>query len=355
MPATAVNPLKRPRQDPVSCQFCRSKKLKCDRQHPCSNCTARGLSCDGLVVQAPRLAEPPEDPGELSVLARLKRLEEIVLGRDSTSSSHAQSTIASTDAQSKTTTSPPTPLLVCTPPSSDYHEAVQSLLETCTQNSRLGSTRGLEIRIMSAHQVSVDHEKLFHLQSASRHLSLPPKTEAIILFNHYFEAVDLLQHVVHFPTLQVTLHDVYAKLECGLPVLPSDVTVLLAIFASSAELCTYFPARARDFLSPSDAHKVSLFWMNSALEVLDYTRRTATSQLGDIQASIILGFLMFHIEGLSLRSRALAALAMTLARDLELHKVDAPDKLKFSTSKHQNVLEREIKRRVWWHVVATDW
>lgn len=33
------------RQDPVSCQFCRTKKLKCDRQVPCSNCRARKLTC----------------------------------------------------------------------------------------------------------------------------------------------------------------------------------------------------------------------------------------------------------------------------------------------------------------------
>jgi hypothetical protein len=35
----------RRRQECVSCQFCRSKKLKCDRQFPCSNCRARRLIC----------------------------------------------------------------------------------------------------------------------------------------------------------------------------------------------------------------------------------------------------------------------------------------------------------------------
>jgi Fungal Zn(2)-Cys(6) binuclear cluster domain len=33
------------RQDPVSCEFCRRKKLKCDRVDPCSNCRARKLVC----------------------------------------------------------------------------------------------------------------------------------------------------------------------------------------------------------------------------------------------------------------------------------------------------------------------
>ena len=33
------------RQEPVSCFWCRKKKLKCDRCHPCSNCRARKLAC----------------------------------------------------------------------------------------------------------------------------------------------------------------------------------------------------------------------------------------------------------------------------------------------------------------------
>jgi hypothetical protein len=33
------------RQEPVSCYWCRKKKLKCDRCHPCSNCRARKLAC----------------------------------------------------------------------------------------------------------------------------------------------------------------------------------------------------------------------------------------------------------------------------------------------------------------------
>jgi hypothetical protein len=37
------------RQDPVSCQFCRKKKLKCDRGNPCSNCRARALTCSSAL------------------------------------------------------------------------------------------------------------------------------------------------------------------------------------------------------------------------------------------------------------------------------------------------------------------
>jgi hypothetical protein len=37
------------RQQPVSCEFCRHKKLKCSRGSPCSNCVSRRLRCVPLV------------------------------------------------------------------------------------------------------------------------------------------------------------------------------------------------------------------------------------------------------------------------------------------------------------------
>jgi hypothetical protein len=39
------SPKKHPRQDPVSCQNCRKRKLKCDRKRPCSGCSTRKLEC----------------------------------------------------------------------------------------------------------------------------------------------------------------------------------------------------------------------------------------------------------------------------------------------------------------------
>ncbi|KAH8688654.1 hypothetical protein BGW36DRAFT_392431 [Talaromyces proteolyticus] len=32
-------------QQPASCEFCRSKKIRCDKKRPCSNCTTRQLAC----------------------------------------------------------------------------------------------------------------------------------------------------------------------------------------------------------------------------------------------------------------------------------------------------------------------
>jgi hypothetical protein len=67
----------------VSCHFCRSRKLRCCRQFPCFNCTSRGISCQLYSSHAPGKSRP-ETPDSQSdeTLARLRRLEDLVLGKN---------------------------------------------------------------------------------------------------------------------------------------------------------------------------------------------------------------------------------------------------------------------------------
>jgi hypothetical protein len=64
----------RRRQPQTSCDFCRHKKLKCDRKRPCSNCAARGQECHG----GPVVAQGPLVSGSGDILERLHRLEQAV-------------------------------------------------------------------------------------------------------------------------------------------------------------------------------------------------------------------------------------------------------------------------------------
>jgi hypothetical protein len=82
-----------PRNRPVSCYFCRSRKLRCSRQAPCSNCLSRGISCTLQSFAAPNPSErshitsstqaparPTSDSASNSeLLARVRLLEEVVL------------------------------------------------------------------------------------------------------------------------------------------------------------------------------------------------------------------------------------------------------------------------------------
>ena len=67
------------RPDPVSCQLCRSKKLKCNRVQPCSNCSARGVTCSFLVPPQKPVESTSVRDNDAGLLERIKRLESIML------------------------------------------------------------------------------------------------------------------------------------------------------------------------------------------------------------------------------------------------------------------------------------
>lgn len=96
------------RQRPVSCHFCRTRKLRCSRQFPCSNCTARGLNCQPNTSQAfpvesrsSKEDEPTDSNSEL--LARLQRLEEIVMNQSGQGPT-AVTAVSYTSAQTRSNT-----------------------------------------------------------------------------------------------------------------------------------------------------------------------------------------------------------------------------------------------------------
>lgn len=96
------------RHRPVSCHFCRSRKLRCSRQLPCSNCTTRGLNCQLYGPQESSISSTSSKrdcPSDLNseIFARLSRLEEIVT-RTTTqprSSIPATSSLQQTPSQSR--------------------------------------------------------------------------------------------------------------------------------------------------------------------------------------------------------------------------------------------------------------
>jgi len=87
----------RPRQRPVSCQFCRTRKLRCSRVAPCTNCVSRGIKCELEIPSRNSPVAPSASDAEL--LERIRKLEALLesqksvrneLGTDGPESSNTQ-------------------------------------------------------------------------------------------------------------------------------------------------------------------------------------------------------------------------------------------------------------------------
>ena len=77
------------RPDPVSCQSCRLKKLKCSRAQPCSNCATRDIPCNFLVPPRKQIDTTSTAQSISIILDRLERLESIVLKQTISTHHHA--------------------------------------------------------------------------------------------------------------------------------------------------------------------------------------------------------------------------------------------------------------------------
>lgn len=103
------------RQEPVSCESCRRKKLKCSREHPCSNCTDRGVAC--VFSGRPPIARPsPPAVDSLADLirenavirSRLNRLEELLVNQSPDGRAERPTKVRRLDSHDETVLTPST-------------------------------------------------------------------------------------------------------------------------------------------------------------------------------------------------------------------------------------------------------
>ena len=359
----------RPRQDPVSCQLCRTKKLKCNREQPCQNCLTRGVTCERQTRLPPNRGQhTPIVSENASILARLQRLEDLVLGSNGIESppSASQQQRSQSVAPSQTSER------------EEAHRADAKWLESVglREHSLVwvslvpcvitliindsyqlsGLSGGIIFRIGPIQQKLNSTSTLDQNSDGTivRCIWLPLQTEAILLFENYAKHVDYIYRVLHLPTVRVLLDKLYLRLAQGYEVDLGHVSLLLSIFANSAYFWTPNNCDNHLFTNVQNATQGALLWSKAALDVMDHSSRTLFGGIEDMQARIILGLLIYNFEGFSTVARSLYSSAFTIARSLYLHRTDCGNNREGS-KRSRDTIETEIKRRVWWHLTSTDW
>lgn len=183
---------------------------------------------------------------------------------------------------------------------------------------------------------------------------LPTKAEALSLLKYYMDNVHYLHPVVDALAVRRMVEAVYTY-----PVRvyreAAHIALLLSIFATTGYL---WSSRENDellvFSTTKVANLASSAWSDAALDVADYSRRTSSGSIENIQASIIIEYLIYNNNGFSATCRVLHSNTITMARDLSLHRIDIPHR-RHKTNSKADMAEDETKRRIWWYVASTDW
>ncbi|KAF9884825.1 hypothetical protein FE257_001241 [Aspergillus nanangensis] len=338
------------RQRPVACTFCRTRKLRCNRVFPCSSCTSRGLRCQqGFSITSPDNNNDSPSAQNTAILERLARLEDIVLN-----------TTDAAKIKPGDQTRPPAAITNTVEPELDT--AIDRLEAQCITGSGVRSPLSEDIfgeayplRELVQRQTFVlrpDITQSSDLQPY-RCVLLPEKHETASLLEIYFHSTTYMFHVIHIPSVQKIVDGIYKSLCSSNPYDCRHVALLLSILASTAYMWSPRDIPRGLFTTIDEAHKQAVSWTKSALDLIEHSCRTSNTSLELLQASIITSFLIFNLDGLSSKWRCLFSSTITLAREMSLHQIDKPSSRKVSGE--LSVIEKEVGRRIWWHVTATDW
>ncbi|KFX96687.1 hypothetical protein O988_05207 [Pseudogymnoascus sp. VKM F-3808] len=182
---------------------------------------------------------------------------------------------------------------------------------------------------------------------------LPLYEEAKSLVQKYLSDITYIHHVVHLPTVGAVIDEVYEDLSKEISPKLGHIALLLSIVASVT-----YSWSSRDsnqvFSAVSDADRQSPSWIKAALDVLEYSQRTTSGAIEDIQAIIIVSFVVSNLEGVSPRYRNLISTAITLGREILLHRIDHSSNFGLPVISPASSVRAEVGRRVWWYLTATD-
>jgi hypothetical protein len=327
-------PRKHPRQDPVSCQTCRKRKLKCDRNRPCSGCSARSMECvygsEAIATPAtirsptrerivnPRTpSEPPAVPGPTQdhdaneSLRTTDWLETIVMGHWVP---NAVPTALRTEGKFGTASQHPSNV------SGSYHDP----------------PRG-------EHAITRQSPASIHLPSY-----LPPEVEALSLFRYYCDHLDFHYHAIIPSRVEQQIRDIYEQHSRQET---SDLNHIALLFSIMASALHY--KLLEESSSSISRSQAAVFLSGSALIQSNYV---AYPTMEGLQATMIIGH---NLSSTGLHSAVsslfVPRLSINQAIHMSLHLVDCPPLVDERQSQHTDRACLELKRRLWWSLVSNDW
>lgn len=336
-------PKRQSRQDPVSCESCRKKKLKCDRQLPCSSCSARGLACSyeprvtiPFVKPRVRTTRPSPNNNVVSLPPQTSQ--------DSTSRDQAvNEPLITAEWLENIVMGHRVPIAL--PPTLREEPSQQRHIDNCLQSQRHnGISSTLLAFIYNGHLASREKSSTIHLPSY-----LPPKTETISLFRYYCDFLDYLYHLIIPARVERFIEDIYENLSRNEPIDLNHIALIFGIISTS----TFFQLSIESSEYVEVCSQELSFLTGAALI---QSNQIAYPTVEGLQAAMVLGH---HLPRMSLNPSVSALFVhgtlVSQAKSLGLHLLDSPRVMEERRITGFDKVDVELKRRLWWDLVSYEW
>lgn len=194
------------------------------------------------------------------------------------------------------------------------------------------------------HIISRESPNLVHLSSY-----LPPLGEALCMFQWYCAHLDFQYHVILPSQTQQQIRGIYDSISSQQPINLSHTALLFSIIAS----VLYYKLQGEPSEYAEICSQAAAFLTGAALTQSNYI---AYPTLEGLQATMVIGH---NLSNTTLPSAVSSffvhRLYVNQAINMKLHLLDCPRARNDHTSDGTEKALLELKRRVWWDLVAYDW
>ncbi|KAH7310202.1 hypothetical protein BKA65DRAFT_575639 [Rhexocercosporidium sp. MPI-PUGE-AT-0058] len=333
-----------------SCLICHQRKIRCDKKSPCGNCTrAAVLCCFPKAEQPVRRTQKTTISDVSSRLDRLERTIQALVkespGKDdavSIPSRNAKDFNISPVEEEILERAPSEEKLIHGDNSSKYLN--ESLLSCIMEEEKeIHSLISLQVdeksQLEAPHSIELEPLLSNFYRPETGKSDHPTRSCAIQLWQAFVTNVDPMTKIIHVPTTQAT---VYSGIKIGNDADANTSTLLFAIyFAATASLSHHslLTILGKDKRTALNHFKRGLEQSLAASRFLE-TPNLMTLQAMTLYIRSVRGFVrsrsLWSLNGLVVRS----------AQSIGLHR----DGKKFGLPP----FECEIRRRLWWNIVAND-
>ncbi|KAH8588798.1 hypothetical protein B0O99DRAFT_677143 [Bisporella sp. PMI_857] len=351
------------RQDPVSCQFCRKKKLKCDRGAPCSNCVTRKLICSSSLLNPTHTFNSATQPRSeldlpgiydnhvtVDLLSRVERLEALLTSKNRAEqdqpSKNSPIVAASIKPQNSelplTHRSPDEVELANTVTwlENDVVSSEQQISTTTTKNTDIAEDfRSFVTSIATPFSTApIDQTRL---------KILPSRKQGHALLDYFLREISWQYHIIHAPTVREHLDAIYDSIENEKPLNYGILTLICTIFTLSA----YFSPN-----TGAEHNITAIAWGRLAQDALSVSDCISKPSIETLQSIILIGVhIIPNVIGSVWMMRILTGTQIQLARALQLDQIDSRMAKRKRKTGDVDWVQVEVGRRIWWHIVSVDW
>jgi hypothetical protein len=181
----------------------------------------------------------------------------------------------------------------------------------------------------------------------------PTRNDAILLLKHFIETFDAMYRNLHVPTTWRLLKEMYDDLNVQRIPSATQLAFFLGIFAGSAYVSNSNLKLECSISGRTSSLALAESWHKQAVLLL--TKPPVPPSTQALISLMTLANLCTQIEGFSGSFGILAMSALQMARTMRVHRLDSYHFREERRKNGADMVDIELKRRVWWHIVASDW